>query len=174
MADHPKTFQQLWRTLGVERRRAAANALLAKGDRTQQTLVTNLIAMKLKFRPHKAAQLPPERKANYIASMDFIDEGVAGALVRDYLFAQQRPMLSRFLDTLAIPHKEGEIEEKADIPKPEKDALKTALGAIRGEFPADEVAIYTNALALSDPDFWGGLRSLDSEEPAEQQSEQAS
>jgi hypothetical protein len=164
MADHPKTFQQLWRTLGSDRRKAAANALLAKGDRTQQTLVTNLIAMKLKFRPHKAAQLPPERKAHYVATMDYIDDGVAGALVRDYLFAQQRPMLSRFLDSLGIPHKDGEIEEKADIPKPAHDALKTALGTIRGEFNADEVAIYTNALALSDPDFWGELRTV-SDEP---------
>src|ERR1700759_1928055 len=100
MADQPKNFQQLWRSLGAERRRAAANALLAKGDRTQQTLANNLIATKLKFRPHKAAQLPTERKANYIAGMDYLDEGMAGALIRDYLFAQQRPMLSRFLDTL--------------------------------------------------------------------------
>jgi hypothetical protein len=167
MADHPTTFQQLWRKLGIDRRRAAAAALLAKGDRTQQSLATNLIATKLKFRPHKAAQLPPERKANYIAGMEFIDEGMAGALVRDYLFAQQRPMLSRFLDTLAIPHKEGEIEEGADIPKPTPDALKTALATIRGEFEPEEVGIYTNALALSDPDFWADLRTVDDSAPSD-------
>jgi len=161
MSERPHSFQQLWRRLGTERRRAAATALLAKADRTQQTLATNLIATKLKFRPHKAAQLPPERKANYIATMDMLDEGMAGALVRDYLFAQQRPMLSRFLDSLSIPHKEGEIEEGADLPKPEPEALKNALTTIRGEFNADEVAIYTNALALSDPDFWGELNNLD-------------
>jgi hypothetical protein len=167
MADHPKNFQQLWRQLGSERRRIAANALLEKGDRTQQTLAANLIATKLNFRPHKAAALPPERKAHYIAGMESLDEAMAGALIRDYLFAQHRPMLSRFLDTLAIPHKEGEIEEGADVAKPAPDALKTAVEAIRSEFNPEEVAIYTNALAISDPDLWGELRNLDAASPKE-------
>jgi hypothetical protein len=166
MAEHPATFQQLWRRLGSDRRRAAANALLAKGDRTQQMLASNLIATRLKFRPHKAAQLPPERKAGYIAGMDSMDEGIAGALVRDYLFDQQRPMLSRFLDALGIAHKNGEIEEDAHPDKPSPDALRSALATIRSEFNADEVAIYTSALALSDPDFWGELRTID-EQPAQ-------
>jgi hypothetical protein len=161
MAEHPKNFQQLWRQLGTERRRAAANALLTRADRTQQLVANNLIATRLKFRPHKAAALPPERKANYLATMDTMDEAMAGALVRDYLFAQQRPMLSRFLDSLGIPHKEGEIDENATPPKPATDALKTALSTIQSEFNADEVAIYANALALSDPDFWGELRTID-------------
>jgi hypothetical protein len=163
MSEHPNTFQKLWRRLGGERRKAAANALLAKGDRAQQTLAANLIATRLKFRPHKAAQLPPERKASYIAGMDSVDEAMAGALIRDYLFTEHRPMLARFLDLLAIPHKNGEIDEKADVTKPTPDALRAAVGNIRTEFNPDEVAIYTSALALSDPDLWGELRTIDTE-----------
>lgn len=165
MAEHPKNFQQLWRQLGSERRRAAATALLTRSDRSQQIMASNMIAIRLKFRPHKAAALPPERKAHYLATMETMDEAMAGALVRDYLFAQHRPMLSRFLDSLNIPHKDGEIEEKADIPKPVSNALKTALSTIRGEFNGDEVSIYTNALALSDPDFWGELRTIEDDQP---------
>lgn len=161
MAEQPTTFHQLWRKLGTERKRAAATALVA--DRTQQALAANVIAVRLKFRPHKAAQLPPEKKASYIAGMDTLDEGLAGALVRDYLFAQQRPMLSRFLDTLGVPHKNGQIDEGADIPKPSAEALRTALSTIRGEFDAEEIAIYTSALTISDPDFWGELRTIAAE-----------
>ena len=165
MADQPTTFHHLWRKLGPERKRAAAAALVA--DPTQQALAANVIAMRLKFRPHKAAQLPPEKKASYIAGMDTLDEGLAGALVRDYLFSQQRPMLSRFLDTLGVPHKNGQIDEKADVPKPSPEALRTALTTIRGEFDPEEVAIYTSALAISDPDFWGELRTIAAEPAAE-------
>ena len=163
MADHPTTFHQLWRKLGSERRRTAATALLTKGDRAQQALATNLIATRLKFRPHKAAQLPPERKAAYIAGMDSIDEAIAAALVRDYLFSQQRPMLAGFLDALGIAHNNGEIEENSNPEKPSTDALRTALATIRGEFNPEEVAIYTSALILSDPDLWGELRTIEAE-----------
>jgi hypothetical protein len=161
MAEQPRNFQQLWRSLGSERRRAAAAALLARKDQTNQMLATTLIATRLKFRPHKAAALPAEKKAGYIAGMDTLDESTAGALVRDYLFEKHRPMLSRFLDLLNIPHKNGEIQEDAEPPKPTGDAVRTALSTIRGEFDAQEVGIYTSALTLSDPDFWSELKNVD-------------
>jgi hypothetical protein len=126
-------------------------------------LAANLIATKLKFRPHKAAQLPVEKKANYIAGIDGVDEALAGALIRDYLFAEQRPMLTQFLDSLNIPHKEGQIDEKADVPAPSADALRSAHTAISSAFDPQEVAIYTSALVLSDPDMWGGLREVQPE-----------
>jgi hypothetical protein len=161
MAEQPRNFQHLWRSIGSERRRAAATALLARKDQTNQILATNLIATRLKFRPHKAAALPAEKKAGYIAGIDTLDESTAGALIRDYLFGQQRPMLSRFLDLLGIPHKNGEIEEGAEPAKPTADALRNAVSTIRGEFDAEEVGIYLSALLLADPEFWSELKSVD-------------
>lgn len=163
MAEQPRNFQHLWRSIGSERRRVAASALLARKDQTNQILATNLIATRLKFRPHKAAQLPAEKKASYIAGIDTLDESTAGALIRDYLFGQQRPMLSRFLDLLSIPHKNGEIEEGAEPPKPTADALRSALGTLRGEFDPEEVGIYISALLLADPDFWSELKNVDAQ-----------
>lgn len=152
-----RSFQQIWRQMDPEQRRAAAEALCAGAEyaRVQQTFA-GVIAAKLHMRPQKAAKLPAEKSAAYLASISDLNEQMAGAVVRAYLFARHEPMLAMFLDELQIPHKHGVISADKVTP-PSADSLHAAVERIRAAFAAADVQMYLSALLASDPVAWANL-----------------
>jgi len=155
-----RSFQQLWRQLDPTRRKQAAAALCAgRENKTEQTLATSVIATKLHLRPQKAAKLPLERKSAYLASIESMEETMAGALVRAYLFTHHRPMLTRFLDQLGIAHQDGVITAR-NVSPPALEPLRAAVEQIGAQFAPGEVELYLSALLASDPETWANLPLL--------------
>lgn len=164
-----RTFQQIWRHMNNDRRRQAATAFFTDAETAgEKGRITGLIAMKLKLRPQKAAKLPTEKAAGYLAAIESIDEPLAALLIRSYLFGRQTPMLASFLDELQIPHEKGVIPEDNKV-VPSTEALRAALTKIRSAFSAEDVDLYTSALAASDAETWVNLTPVLAEEqtPAE-------
>ena len=142
-----------------ERRRQATTAFYASSETAgEQRRAAALIATKLNLRPQKAAKLPQDKAANYLAAIESPDEPLAALLVRTYLFARQRALLVMFLDELKIPHQNGVIAE-GNTTVPTVEMLRAALERIQAAFAPEEVQIYLSALAASDAAVWVNLEA---------------
>jgi hypothetical protein len=152
-----RTFQQLWKQMANARRRQAATSFFTSTETAgEQRGVAGLIATKLNLRPQKAAKLPPDKAAGYLASIESIEEPLAALLIRTYLFANLQPMLVMFLDELKIPHQNGVIPDD-NTAAPTADALRAAVERILGAFAPEDVQLYLSALAASDAVTWANL-----------------
>jgi hypothetical protein len=149
---------RLWRTLPTEVRLAAATAFWSDEQAAlEQAEGVALISRHIKFRPKSVIALPVEKKAKHLSSMGQVSDLLAARLLVSYHLQHQRPMMSRFLDVLGIPHEEGLIsEESPAAPAPEK--LDEAAKALTAEFPRPDVSRYFWTLLWQDPETWGGLR----------------
>ncbi len=139
-----------------EQRLRAASALWrddqATSDQMQAAL---LIAKQIKFRPKTVAGLAGDRKARYLASIPDLPEDLAARMLVLYHVAEQRPMMSAFLDAVGIEHENGLIEGDTVAPDPEK--IAAAAAAIARQYPAHDVSLYLNTLLWQDPAAWGRL-----------------
>ena len=143
----------------AEQRLRAASALWrddqAKNDQMQAAL---LVAKQMKFRPKTVSALDAERKARYLAGVPDLPDEIAARLLILYHLAEQRPMMSTFLDALGIAHEDGLIQEDAVTPDPAKTAA--AVAAIASAYPAQDVSLYLNTLLWQDPAAWGLLQGI--------------
>lgn len=141
------------------RRRQAADSFFAiKEYRAEQQRALGIIAARLSLRPQKALKLSPEKMAGYLISLVTPDEALASGLIRGYLFGPQQGMLAMFLDELKIPHDKGAISVES-VPAPETEVLRAAVEKLSAAFDSTDIAIYLNALWVSDPDTWANLPS---------------
>ena len=100
-----------------EQRLRAARALWAEPDAAgDQAQAAGLIAQQLKFRPKTVAGLDKDKKARYLTSVPNPPEELAARLLVLYHLAEQRPMMSAFLDAAGIAHDNGLIAEDATPP----------------------------------------------------------
>jgi hypothetical protein len=127
----------------------------ATNDQVQAVM---LISQQKKFRPKTIVALDIDRKARHLASLSTLPDAIAARVLVGYHLAEQRPMMSQFLDALGIPHDEGLIRDEA--PKPDSSKLGAAIESIAEKFPPEEVSLYLNTLVCQDPDTWGGLLEL--------------
>jgi hypothetical protein len=149
---------RLWRGLPLDARVAAATAFWNDEQATlEQAEGISLIARQIKFRPKSVIALPAEKKAKHLVSMAQVSDLLAARLLVSYHLQQQRPMMSRFLDVLGIPHENGLISEESP-PAPSPDKLDEAVKALVAEFPRDDVSRYFWTLLWQDPETWGGLQ----------------
>jgi hypothetical protein len=156
MTDTTLTPSRLWKRMTAEQRLRAARALYrdadAAGEQRQGAL---LIAKQMKLRPKTALGLDEDRKARHLAGVSDVPDDLAARLLLAYHLAEQRPMMSAFLDALGIAHENGLIQEDAVTPDPAKFATATA--AIATAYQADDVALYLDTLRWQDPAAWGAL-----------------
>lgn len=149
---------QLWRSLPSQARFEAALAFWTDEQAAlEHAEGVALIARQIKFRPKSVLAMPVDRKARHLASMGQLSDLLAARLLVAYHLKTQRPMMSRFLDLLGIPHTEGVIEDDSLKP-PEPAALDAAVATLAQEFPREDVARYLQTLLWQDPDTWGGLQ----------------
>jgi hypothetical protein len=99
-----------------------------------------------------------DRKTRHLAGLVSMPDALAGRALILYHLADQRPMMSAFLDALGIAHEDGLIKE--DEVKPDEAKLAPAAAAIAAAFPADDVSLYLNTLLCQDPETWAGLRDI--------------
>ena len=127
----------------------------ATNDHVQAVLI---ISQQKKFRPKTVASLDEDRKARHLASLITLPDSVAARALVTYHLAEQRPMMSAFLDELGIAHEEGLIQEENVTP----DAAKVgpAAAKIAQQFPSDTVSLYLNTLLCQDPETWSALQNV--------------
>jgi hypothetical protein len=159
MTDTTLTPARLWKRMTPEQKLRAARAFWGDQDASSDQLqATMLIAGQKKFRPKTIAALDDERKAKHLASLTQLPESLAARALIAYHLAEQRPMMSAFLDALGIQHEDGLIKD--DEVKPDAEKLSDAAAKIAAEHPTEDVALYLNTLLCQDPETWGALADI--------------
>jgi len=153
------TPSRLWRRMTLDQRQRAAMAFWSDPEATEDQLQAALIiAQQKKFRPKTVVNLDLDRKARHLATLVSLPENIAARALVIYHLAEQRPMMSAFLDALGIAHDNGLIKE--DSVKPDEAKMPAAVEALRGQFPADAVELYLDTLRSQDPETWGALERI--------------
>jgi hypothetical protein len=159
MADPTVTPARLWKRMTGEQRQRAARALWNDADaRAEQVQAAGLIAQQLKFRPKTVAGLDSGQKARYLTTVANVPDALAAKLLVAYHLAEQRPMMSAFLDAIGLAHEDGMIKDDAGSPDPAR--VPGAAAAIAARYPGEDVAVYLNTLLWQDPEMWGALADL--------------
>lgn len=155
--------RQIWKTMPKEQRAAAALSLwegnqVSKEDR-YAALAPWLAARG--FRLSYLEQLPRPRRAALLAEGGLPEE-TAMQVLSSYHLQHRRPLLSRFLDLVGIPHEDGLFKDPDGVDPTTLTAekLADALTSLRAEFPADDVDLYVRTLTAQDPTTWEGLKDL--------------
>jgi hypothetical protein len=117
-----------------------------------------LISQRKKFRPKSVLALDDDRKARHLASLTPLPDAVAGRALIAYHLAEQRPMMSAFLDDLGIGHENGLIQDN-DV-KPDSAKVAAAAAALVERYPAQDVSLYLNTLLAQDPETWHALADV--------------
>jgi hypothetical protein len=142
-----------------EQRLRAARALWNDADaRAEQIQAAGVIAQQLKFRPKTVAGLDKDKQARYLTNVANVPDELAAKLLVVYHLAEQRPMMSTFLDAIGIAHESGLINNDTGSPDPARVA--GAAAAIATSYPAEDVALYLNVLLWQDRETWGALADL--------------
>ena len=148
---------RLWKRLPAERRMAAAELFwMDEQSEEQQIEAVASIAAHMKFRTKSVLALPTDKRSKYLSTLPNISESIAARALVNYHLAQQRPMMSAFLDTLGISHEDGLISDES-VAKPEPDRLRSAAAELASKFPAEDVSLYFATLISQDPETWGDL-----------------
>jgi len=143
----------------AEQRLRAAYALWRDAEATSDQLqAALLIAQQRKFRPKTVIGLDEERKARHLAGLSTLPEALAARMLVVYHLAEQRPMMSAFLDAIGIAHDNGVIRDDAVTPDPTK--ITAAAAAIATDYPAQDVSLYLSTLLWQDPASWGALHGV--------------
>jgi hypothetical protein len=86
----------------------------------------------------------------------------AATLIRGWLMKSETALLSDFLNTLGIEHKDGAVDDLPESVADEK--LKAAIQLLLEKYPAEKVAVYLNAFAEMNEVDWPNLKAaLDAE-----------
>ena len=143
----------------AEQRLRAASALWRDDQATNDQMhAALLIAKQINFRPKTVAGLANDRKARYLAGIPDLPEDLAARMLILYHVAEQRPMMSAFLDAVGIAHENGLIESDAVAPDPAK--IVAAAATIARQYPANDVSLYLNTLLWQDPAAWERLNGV--------------
>ena len=136
------------------RRREILSAFWKHGEAPSRAAATAQLAKTLHFREETIRKMPPEKKAELLASrvgMPEFEEVMEMALMH-YHTHNAGTMLAAFLDAWGIPHKNGEIEVDEYTP-PTADAVRKAVEQLT-QFDRRDVAIYLAAAGLLMGDAW--------------------
>jgi hypothetical protein len=150
------TPSRLWKTLTLDQRQRVARAFWSDTEALDDQLQAALqIAQQKKFRPKTVVNLDVDRKARHLATLGSVPDSVAARALITYHLAEQRPMMSAFLDALGIAHEEGLIKEESV--KPDEAKIAPAVTLLGQQFPAEDVQLYLKTLVSQDPETWGAL-----------------
>jgi hypothetical protein len=151
--------------MSPEQRKRAAEAFWRDSEspdiQVQQMEVVGTLARRLNFRTKSILSLPVERKARHLAQLNDVSDAVAMRALVAYHFADQRPLMSAFLDALGLAHENGLITAE-EVPPPTLAQIQSALDAVRGtgSFPSEDVAFYLRTLVSLDSETWANVDAV--------------
>ena len=151
---------RIWKRLTPAQRLAAAEPFWNDEQSTdQQVEAITAIASHMKFRMKSVLGLPLDKRAKYLTTLPSVSDTIAARALINYHLAQQRPMMSAFLDGLGITHQDGLITEE-NVSKPDREKLRVAAAELASKFPPADVALYLSTLVSQDPDTWADLADV--------------
>ena len=113
MAFH-ETATRLWKGLPREDRLLAAGAFFREPSPELYGSALQALVKARHMRPQAARSLDPDSQAAILATVLDPGESLAQGLLVSLHFAARRPLLSAFLDALALPHENGVLTEEAE------------------------------------------------------------
>jgi hypothetical protein len=131
-----------------------------ESDKQLYRATLNAVAEARKVRPvFLERQARTQRHATMLATLSrpALDLFTAN-LIRSWLLKKHNGMLVDFLDALAIPHKEGVVE---DLPASMDDAkLRGAVDVLLAKYPGEAVAVYLHAFNDMNEVSWPNLKTM--------------
>jgi hypothetical protein len=138
----------------TDRRRAILTAFWKSADLQHRMVVQMHLAKSLHFREETIRKMPPEKKADLLASrigVPEFDQYLEMALMQ-YHTTQKTDMMAAFLDRWNVPHDNGSIEaDEYKVPPPEE--VRAAVDEL-GQFDRTDVKIYLATAGLLMADEW--------------------
>jgi hypothetical protein len=128
-----------------------------KEDKQVYKAIGAEVAAALKLRPVFFEQKPRNERNKIILDMLTRPrmQATAATLLRGWLVKTEAPMLSDFLDTLRIPHKNGVVE---DFPEKIDDTkLNEAIDKLLGKYSHEKVLVYLNSFSAMNDAPWEAL-----------------
>lgn len=136
-----------------------------ESDKQLYRATLNAVAEARKVRPVFMERQPrTQRHTAMLATLSRPTLDVFTAnLIRSWLLKKHNTMLVDFLDALAIPHKEGVVE---DLPASMDDAkLRQAVDALLAKYPPETVAVYLHAFNDMNEVNWPNLKTMLESDP---------
>jgi hypothetical protein len=138
----------------ADRRRSILATFWKTADQQHRMIVQMQLAKSLHFREETIRKMPPEKKADLLASrigVPEFDQYLEMALMT-YHTTQKNDMLAAFLDRWNVPHENGSIESD-EYKVPSVDDVRAAVKELTQFDPAD-VKIYLATAGLLMADQW--------------------
>lgn len=138
-----------------ETRRRVLTAFWRHGDAQSKLLAQAYLAKALHFRDETIRKMPPEKKADLLASRigasDF-DQFLEMALMQ-YHTHEAKTLMAAFLDQWGVPHVDGSIESD-DYTTPDADKVRASMTQLAGQFEKKDVLLYFATAGLLMGDDW--------------------
>lgn len=139
----------------TDRRRAILANFWKYADTHERMIVQTHLAKALHFREETIRKMPPEKKADLLASrigVPEFDQFLEMALMQ-YHTREKNEMMAAFLDRWNIPHQNGSIEVD-DYKRPTADEVREAVKALEGQYDRTDVRLYLATAGLLMADEW--------------------
>jgi hypothetical protein len=136
-----------------------------ESDKQLYRATLNAVAEARKVRPVFMERQPrTQRHTAMLASLSRPTLDVFTAnLIRSWLLKKHNTMLVDFLNALAIPHKDGVVE---DLPASMDDTkLRQAVDALLAKYPPETVAVYLHAFNDMNEVNWPNLKTMLESDP---------
>ncbi|HTG45745.1 MAG TPA: hypothetical protein VK633_14585 [Verrucomicrobiae bacterium] len=126
-------------------------------DKPLYKAISAEVASALKLRPAFFEKKPRKERNKII--LDLLTRPrmleSAATLLRGWLLKTETPMLTDFLETLGITHKNGVVE---DFPEQVEDSkLNSAVDKLLEKYPHEKVLLYLNSFSAMNDAPWEGL-----------------
>lgn len=139
----------------ADRRRAILTAFWKHADTHAKMMAQMQLAKALHFRDETIRKMPPEKKADLLASRigvaefdQFLEMGLM-----QYHTHGKNAMMAAFLDRWNVPHENGSIEAE-DYTPPTAEQVRDAMHALEAEYDRDDIRIYFATAGLLMEDAW--------------------
>ncbi|HET8798181.1 MAG TPA: hypothetical protein VFO89_10865 [Thermoanaerobaculia bacterium] len=133
----------------ADRRRAILVSFWKHADAQQKLLAQIQLARALHFRDETIRKMPPEKKADLLASRIGVaefEQFFEMALMHFHTHEKNR-MMGAFLDQWHVPHDNGSIESD-DYTPPSADQVREAVKALGDQFDRIDVRVYLATAGL--------------------------
>lgn len=137
------------------RRRRVLTAFWRYAEPHSKLLAAAHLAQALHFREETLRRMPPEKKADLLASrigVPEFDQFFEAALM-NYHTHHQNEMMSAFLDRWNVPHVNGSIEAE-DYPVPKAEEIRAAVAELEGTYDRRDIALYLASAGLLMSEEW--------------------
>lgn len=122
---------------------------------SSRLLAAHHLAQALRFRDETIRKMPPEKKAELLASRiggaDF-DQFLETALMQ-YHTHDRKELMAALLDRWNIPHENGSIEGD-DYPRPGPEQVRSAVRETESQFDRHDIVLYLASAGLLMDEAW--------------------